>query len=153
MVGFPVTARVAAYKGGAPNRHGGRHISGVPWSGVARPPAFRHRRGRTTVRPAGTVRPPGRPAAAPSPIRDRFLSVDGYRANREWQRYLGTAQRDLFRELRERFLARHSPSALRALDVGSGPGRFTARLGAIPASQRVAFDIGREMLQQLPEHW
>ncbi len=79
------------------------------------------------------------------PPRDRFVRADTYRAEREWLRYEGTAQRDLFRELRERFLTRHAEDAPWVLDAGSGPGRFTARVGG-PRSNRVAIDLSRAML-------
>lgn len=104
---------------------------------------------RLQVRP-GTARASG---ASPDPARDRFRGNDAYRASREWMRYEGTAQRDLFRILRERFLARHAPPGGWALDVGSGPGRFTARLGGTPAPRRIALDIGAEMLRELRERW
>jgi SAM-dependent methyltransferase len=45
-------------------------------------------------------------------------------------RYEGTAQRELFRQLRERFLLRNARSGRWALDVGSGPGRFSRHVGA-----------------------
>lgn len=86
--------------------------------------------------------------AGPS-ARRRFRDNDAYRAAREWQRYEGTAQRDLFRELRERFLERHRAPARWVLDAGSGPGRFTGRLGPESGARRVALDLGREMLLEL----
>ncbi len=88
-------------------------------------------------------------AGAPSA---RFRTLDRYRATREWDRYEGTAQRELWRELRYRFLARHAVTGAWALDVGSGPGRFTPRLGA-PGCRRVALDLSGEMLALLPERW
>jgi SAM-dependent methyltransferase len=116
--------------------------------------------GRNQRRPA-TEAP--RPPAVPEPptlgeaesldARARFRNADRYRASREWQRYEGTSQRDLFRRIRERFLARHSSSPVHVIDVGSGPGRFTGRLGRAPGSRRVALDISREMLLELPRHW
>jgi SAM-dependent methyltransferase len=82
----------------------------------------------------------------------RFSHNDTYRIDREWQRLEGTAQRDLFRELRRRFLERHRGRGPWVLDAGSGPGRFTPFVG--PArSRRVAADIGPEALVQLSEHW
>ncbi|MGI0155194.1 MAG: class I SAM-dependent methyltransferase [Thermoplasmata archaeon] len=95
------------------------------------------------------------PASRPGPTlpRDRFFANDRYRATREWKRYEGTAQRELFRILRERFLARHAPATKWALDVGSGPGRFTGRLGAPDTPRRVAFDLGGEMLEELRTRW
>ncbi|MGP8077314.1 MAG: class I SAM-dependent methyltransferase [Thermoplasmata archaeon] len=107
-------------------------------------------------------RPPGRPrdrskeplpdvpprGSAPS-ARDRFLATDPYRAEREWKRYEGTPQRDLFRELRLRFLRRHAVASRWVLDVGAGPGRFTPAVGASDA-RRVALDLSREMLSRVP---
>jgi SAM-dependent methyltransferase len=91
--------------------------------------------------------------SSPRSARERFLETDRYRADREWQRYEGTAQRDLYRQLRERFLSRHARPVAWVLDVGSGPGRFTAAMGPDPATRRVALDIAREMLRQLPTRW
>ena len=107
--------------------------------------------------PEGVVRPPRRPRAAagpevtPSPP-ERFREADSYRAHREWQRYEGTGQRDLYRELRERFLARHAVEAGWVLDLGSGPGRFLPFVGSA-GTHRVALDISWEMLNLLPEAW
>jgi len=84
--------------------------------------------------------------------RIRFRENDAYRVDREWLRLEGTAQRDLFREIRARFLARHRGRGRWALDAGSGPGRFTIDVGASDA-RRVAADIGREALVQLKERW
>ena len=39
------------------------------------------------------------------------------------------------------------------LDAGSGPGRFTADLGAPGTARRVAVDLGREMLVELIDRW
>ncbi|MGB7124770.1 MAG: class I SAM-dependent methyltransferase [Thermoplasmata archaeon] len=89
----------------------------------------------------------------PASARERFRQGNRYRAEREWKRYEGTAQRDLFRELRDRFLSRHAPPAARAIDLGSGPGRFTGLLGSPSATRRIALDIGRGMLQELPVRW
>jgi len=87
---------------------------------------------------------------------DRFLHLDRERAQREWRRYEGTPQRELFRELRERFLRRHAQPGRWAIDVGSGPGRFLPWLGG-PATGRVALDlswemlaVGRELSQEAP---
>jgi hypothetical protein len=88
----------------------------------------------------------------PSEARARFRDNDRYRADREWKRLQGTAQRDLFRELRWRFLERHVGPPGWALDAGSGPGRFTAAVGS-SRDRRVAADIGRAALEVLPEHW
>ncbi len=78
--------------------------------------------------------------------RDRFLSADVYRVDREWRRYEGTAQRDLFRELRERFLTRHAVETPWAADIGSGPGRFAARVGG-PLTRVVLLDLSQGMLR------
>lgn len=91
---------------------------------------------------------PPLPATAP----ERFRSADRYRAEREWARYQGTSQRDLWRELRERFLLRHARASPWVLDLGSGPGRFTPFLGTA-RSERVALDLSREMLRSAREHW
>jgi hypothetical protein len=66
---------------------------------------------------------------------------------REWLRYEGTPQRDLFRELRLRFLARHAatPGGW-TLDVGSGPLRFTSSIGGA-GPRHVALDLSEEMLR------
>lgn len=93
---------------------------------------------------------PSPPRAATA--RERFLRTDHYRAEREWKRLEGTAQRDLFRELRERFLARHARPSSRVLDVGSGPGRFTAGLGDA-SSRAVALDLSTESLKFLRRKW
>lgn len=144
---------MAPYKGGSGVANGGRHNSGGRWGDVVR--TVRARRLPTTrpARPARVALGRSRRSGPPPPARERFLGTDRYRADREWQRYEGTAQRDLFLELRQRFLSRHRPAARRVLDVGSGPGRFTARLGAGPGVRRVALDIGWEMLVQLRGHW
>ncbi|MCI4318394.1 MAG: class I SAM-dependent methyltransferase, partial [Thermoplasmata archaeon] len=71
---------------------------------------------------------------------------------REWNRYQGTPQRDLFRELRERFLRRHAIATGRALEVGPGPGRFSPLVGRYEAS-RVLLDLSRGMLEMVKETW
>jgi SAM-dependent methyltransferase len=86
------------------------------------------------------------------PTSRRFRDVDPYRVEREWARYEGTGQRDLWRGLRDRFLGRHSVDARWVLDLGSGPGRFTARLGTAN-SRRAALDLSLGMLRSLREHW
>jgi SAM-dependent methyltransferase len=97
-------------------------------------------------------RPPARASPpAPSPA-DRFRRTDSYRARREWLRYEGTGQRDLYRELRERFLLRHSVASGWVLDLGSGPGRFLPFAGG-EGSRRVALDLSREMLRAIPDSW
>lgn len=95
------------------------------------------------VRPTASRRTPH----LPGPARDRFLALDDYRVQRERQRYEGTPQRDLFRELRTRFLQRHAVEAPWVADLGSGPGRFTAAIGG-PASRRVLLDLSQEMLRE-----
>lgn len=99
----------------------------------------RSRRSRRTTR-AGPD-DPHRSSAA----HERFLRLDRERATREWRRYEGTAQRDLFRQLRERFLARNVVDGRWALDAGSGPGRFLSMVGG-PGSTRVALDLSTAML-------
>jgi len=110
------------------------------------------------ARPAQRPSPKSReaPAAPRSEAHGRFLALDSDRALREWRRYEGTPQRDLFRVLRERFLARHAVREGWALDVGSGPGRFTAWLGS-GSTRRVALDlslamlhVGRDLVASLP---
>jgi SAM-dependent methyltransferase len=86
--------------------------------------------------------------AAPSEARARFRNLDAYRVDREWDRYEGTAQRRLFRELRSRFLDRHAASAGWVLDLGSGPGRFLPHVGR-PGCRRVALDLSVEMLRRI----
>ncbi|MGA7860841.1 MAG: class I SAM-dependent methyltransferase, partial [Thermoplasmata archaeon] len=83
------------------------------------------------------------------PGRHRFLEWDDYRVEREWRRYEGTPLRDLYRELRERFLVRHRPSAPgRSLEIGPGPGRFTRLIGH--AGDRVALlELSRAMLERI----
>jgi SAM-dependent methyltransferase len=86
----------------------------------------------------------GRPS--PASATERFRTLDRYRVEREWKRYEGTPQRDLFRELRARFLQRHRPDDGWAVDVGSGPGRFADALGGAPP-RRVLLDLSAEMLR------
>lgn len=83
------------------------------------------------------------------PGRQRFLEWDDYRVEREWKRYEGTPLRDLFRQLRERFLERHRPAvAGRALDVGPGPGRFTSLVGG-PEDRVIVLEMSPAMLRRL----
>ncbi len=79
----------------------------------------------------------------------RFRTLDPYRADREWLRYEGTPQRELFRELRRRFVSRHAGPTGPTVDLGSGPGRFTAELGAA-GGRHLALDLSREMLLRVP---
>jgi len=105
---------------------------------------------RPSPRRGGAIpKPPVHPL--PPSAAERFRNADPYRAEREWVRYEGTPQRELWRELRERFLQRHAVPATWVLDVGSGPGRFTGWLGSI-SSRRVAFDLSREMLRSARAH-
>ena len=63
-------------------------------------------------------------------------------------RYEGTPQRDLFRELRLRFLSRHTAGRTGwSLDVGSGPLRFTRSIGGASV-RHVALDLSQEMLRR-----
>ena len=123
-------------------------------------------RGGTTigdgqVRGARAVRAdkPGSPATRPrrkvedsepeeEAARTRFRHLDEYRVAREWDRYEGTAQRRLFRDLRARFLDRHAVPAGWVLDLGSGPGRFLPHVGKSGA-RRVALDLSVEMLRKV----
>jgi SAM-dependent methyltransferase len=84
----------------------------------------------------------------PPEARERYKNLDPYRVDREWRRYEGTAQRDLFRELRVRFLRRHAGSGGWVVDVGSGPGRFLPYLGP-PEAHRVALDLSLETLRRV----
>lgn len=96
--------------------------------------------------------PRDRPEGRADSTLERYRDTDAYRARREWLRYEGTGQRDLFRELRARFLARHAVAEGWALDVGSGPGRFLPWVGG-PRARRVALDVSREMLGLLAGAW
>ncbi|MGB6500064.1 MAG: class I SAM-dependent methyltransferase [Thermoplasmata archaeon] len=115
-----------------------------------RPPTRRRLPGRAPDGDRGRVSPS--PGNEPSPTpRARFLAADAYRAEREWKRYEGTPQRDLFRELRRRFLERHAVDSGWVADIGAGPGRFTPSLGG-PGVRRVALDLSREMLTYRSPH-
>lgn len=104
--------------------------------------------GRRTGRPVGRAPGAGRGTTASVPVpRERFLSLPPERARREWDRLSGTPQRDLFRQLRNRFLARHAAPLGWSADVGSGPGRFTRFLGGDP-DRRVLVDLSLEMLRE-----
>ncbi len=77
---------------------------------------------------------------------DRFRRLDRYRVEREWKRFEGTPQRDLFRELRQRFLDRHRTPGHWTLEVGPGPGRFSPAIGTV-TSIRLLADLSTEMLR------
>jgi SAM-dependent methyltransferase len=105
--------------------------------------------------PAPRTRRPSAPGTVPegdapsAPGRHRFLEWDDYRVDREWRRYEGTPLRDLYRELRERFLARHRPrEAGRSLEIGPGPGRFT-RLVGHPGDRVTLLELSRTMLERV----
>lgn len=83
--------------------------------------------------------------AAPGP--ERFQQLDEYRVEREWLRLEGTPQRRLFREIRERFLARHHVDGGWVAELGSGPGRFSRWVGG-EASRRLLVDLSLEMLRE-----
>lgn len=102
--------------------------------------------------PPTTGAPLPRGAPAPRSATERFRSLDGYRVQREWRRYEGTAQRRLWRELRERFLERHAQRVPWSLDLGSGPGRFTPWAGGAE-TRLVALDLSVEMLRAVPRYW
>jgi SAM-dependent methyltransferase len=79
----------------------------------------------------------------------RFRAWDASRIYHEWHRYEGTPQRDLFRELRERFLLRHRSTGLPwVLEVGPGPGRFSGYIGG-PADRLVQLDLSARVLDHL----
>ena len=84
----------------------------------------------------------------PTDARSRFRNLSTYRVSREWDRYEGTAQRRLFREIRTRFLGRHAVAGGWVLDLGSGPGRFLPHVGG-PGSRKVALDLSEEMLRRV----
>ena len=84
--------------------------------------------------------------------RGRFLRLDRYRVEREWKRYEGTAQRELFLRLRQRFLLRHARHPGWSLEVGPGPGRFSPLLGTDP-THRVLIDLSEEALRYVRSHW
>lgn len=108
----------------------------------------RYRRGRSPRRPVQRQGPavPARSQRPPSAAHARFLELGRDRAAREWARYEGTAQRDVFRQLRVRFLRRHAREGGWALDAGAGPGRFSRSVGGATAC-RVALDLSLEMLR------
>ncbi len=97
-------------------------------------------------------RPPPRRRPATVPARARFRSLDSYRVEREWRRYEGNALRDLFRDLRVRFLLRHPPScAGPVLEIGPGPGRFSPYLGDA-GHPRVLLDLSSLALRAARRH-
>ena len=85
--------------------------------------------------------------------KSRFRDNDRYRAGREWARYEGTAQRDLFFELRARFIRRHLPARGWAIEIGGGPGRMAAELAKPHGTRLAVLDIGRSMLELLADRW
>jgi SAM-dependent methyltransferase len=71
---------------------------------------------------------------------------------REWLRYEGTAQRDLFRVLRTRFLHRHRPQVPGPiLEVGPGPGRFSRHL-ALEGHALVLLELSHEAIALARTH-
>jgi SAM-dependent methyltransferase len=76
-----------------------------------------------------------------------------YRVEREWKRYEGNALRELFFELRRRFLARHVACCRSgwALDLGSGPGRFAPALSGEDRAVVLA-DVSLRMLESAHRH-
>gem|GEM_PF-337973 len=106
---------------------------------------------RPRPRPPHVVHPGARHHAPrespPDRGANRFRDLDTYRAAREWQRLEGTPQRDLFRELRERFLDRHRVDGGWAADIGSGPGRFAPGIGGT-SSRTVLVDVSAAMLAE-----
>ncbi len=105
--------------------------------------------------PASPVRPPSRtPSASPRaalPRRKRYRELPAARAEREWERYQGTLQRELWLRLRERFLLRAldaSPSQSPwVVELGSGPGRF-APLLTRAGSQALLVDLSPAMIRE-----
>jgi SAM-dependent methyltransferase len=95
---------------------------------------------------------PAADTAEVPPARERFRGLDEYRIEREWKRYEGTAQRDLFRQLRVRFLLRHAVKDGLAVEIGPGPGRFTPHVGR-RGVRRVALDLSDGMLRSLRRRW
>ncbi|HTT34652.1 MAG TPA: class I SAM-dependent methyltransferase [Thermoplasmata archaeon] len=89
---------------------------------------------------------------APPPVHTRFIGLDEYRAEREWRRLEGTPVRELFRELRRRFLERHAGGTGWAVDLGAGPGRFSPWVGG-PGARRVLVDLSRSMLVEATRRW
>ncbi len=110
---------------------------------TGKPPATTRAR-RPELPPIGTAHDASR-----APARHRFLEWDDYRVEREWRRYEGTPLRDLYRELRERFLLRNrSVGPGRSLEVGPGPGRFTHLLGS-GGDRVVLLELSRAMLGRI----
>ncbi len=116
-------------------------------------PRLRTRSGAAREGDKAPVRPPtrGRDRVGRTyrtPAYERFLALDAYRVQREVLRYEGTPLRDLFRDLRTRFIRRHTAQRTGwCLDVGSGPGRFSSSIGA-PTARVVLIDLSRGMLER-----
>jgi SAM-dependent methyltransferase len=114
-------------------------------------------RGSPNVAPAAASKGPlsrssSQDPTAREPATLRFRSLDRYRVEREWKRYEGNALRDLFRELRIRFLRRHPPArAGRAIELGSGPGRFSPFVGD-STHPRVLIDLSLRALESARRH-
>ncbi len=100
--------------------------------------------GARQTKPGLRLRAQGALRKAPE-ARARFLGLDAYRVGRERARYEGTPQRELFRALRARFLARHPGTAPWAADLGSGPGRFSDEVGP-PEAAKVLLDLSQVAL-------
>lgn len=117
-------------------------------------PTERSERVSSENRRGGARRSGGSTKQGPTPLASeaRFRQLDQYRVDREWARYEGTPQRDLYRTLRERFLRRHADRDGWALDVGAGPGRFTPLVGLAP-ERRTVIDLSRVAISALPDHW
>ena len=163
--GIPEYMRGSGWGTSLPRREATVQIKGTderPWTSVPATAGLRMNGERTETRRTGWGPPRARSGtvaarsaresdSAPIAV-ERFRSLDRYRVDREWNRYQGTAQRRLWREIRERFLERHAPTSRWALDLGSGPGRFTPWAGG-PGTRAVALDLSREMLLALPARW
>lgn len=109
-------------------------------------------RGTGRPRPSPHHRVPSPEPSESETPRDRYLDLDRYRVEREWKRYQGTPQRDLFRHLRERFLRRHAAPGGWVAEIGPGPGRFSPLVGG-SGTRRVLVDLSREMLRKARDMW